>query len=348
MTRHEREELAKRVCNFYEDAANKSVKTTVSYFKKKNIPERTIRYMLNKYLVHGTTNFLQRTGRPVKITDQQLNGLVQAVNNKTGISQRQIAKRYKVHQTTISRTLKNRTSVVIRKRQKAPKMNDEEQEKRSRTNCGKLYRMILNGCDIALDDEKYFGLSGDNVQCNKRYYSTDPSTTPSDVKFIKKKKYSPKILVWMAMSSKGVSNVYVHKSRQAVSTDIYLKECINKRLLPFIEKHHKNDDYVFWPDLASAHYATNVLHRLQKKNVPVVAKGNNPPNVPQARPIETVWSILEQKVYAHNWQARNLDLLAKRIKLKAKELEPKMLQAMVQDIRKQLRSMWRNGLYSIC
>ena len=39
MTRHEREELAKRVCNFYEDAANKSVKTTVNYFKKKIYPK---------------------------------------------------------------------------------------------------------------------------------------------------------------------------------------------------------------------------------------------------------------------------------------------------------------------
>ncbi|CAF4199491.1 unnamed protein product, partial [Rotaria sordida] len=27
--------------------------------------------------------------------------------------------------------------------------------------------MILNDCDIVLDDEKYFGLSGDNVQCDQ-------------------------------------------------------------------------------------------------------------------------------------------------------------------------------------
>ncbi len=70
MARQEREELSKRVCNFYEDAANKSVKTTVNYFKKRNIPERTIRYMLKKYLAHGTTKFLPRKGLPVGITNQ--------------------------------------------------------------------------------------------------------------------------------------------------------------------------------------------------------------------------------------------------------------------------------------
>lgn len=348
MTRREREELAKRVCNFYEDASNHSVKTTVNYFKKQQVPERTIRYMLRKYLVHQTTDFLPRKGRPVKITDRQCDGLVKTINNKTGLSQRQMAKRYNVHQSTISRTLKRRTPIVIRKRKKAPKMDSKAQEKLARKNCGKLYRMILNGCDIVLDDEKYFGLTGDNVQCNQRFYTTDPSTTPSDVKYKKKRKFSPKLLVWMAMSSNGVSDIYIHRSKQAVTSEIYLNECINRRLLPFIEEHHKNDDFVFWPDKASAHYAGIVLARLKEKNIPIVLKQNNPPNVPQARPIETVWSILEQKVYAGNWEAKDLDSLARRIKTKAKELEKKKLQDLVNNVRKQLRSMWRNGLYSVC
>ena len=34
MTRAQREVLSQRICNFYCDAANKSVKTTVNYFKK--------------------------------------------------------------------------------------------------------------------------------------------------------------------------------------------------------------------------------------------------------------------------------------------------------------------------
>ncbi|CAF3275450.1 unnamed protein product [Rotaria sp. Silwood2] len=126
---------------------------------------------------------------------------------------------------------------------------------------------------------------------------------------LKKKEFPPKVLVWMAMSSKGVSNIYVHKSLQAIFTSIYLNECINERLLPFIEKYHKTDDYVLWPDKASAHYAGAVLHRLNDKYIPIVPKLDNPPNVPQARPIETVWSVLEQKVYALNWQAKDLDFV---------------------------------------
>ena len=43
MTRQEREDIAKRACKFYEGATSHSVKTTINYFKKRDIPERTIR-----------------------------------------------------------------------------------------------------------------------------------------------------------------------------------------------------------------------------------------------------------------------------------------------------------------
>ena len=36
MTREQREVLEQRICNFYCDAANKSVKATVNYLKKQN------------------------------------------------------------------------------------------------------------------------------------------------------------------------------------------------------------------------------------------------------------------------------------------------------------------------
>ena len=45
MTRAQREVLSQRICNFYCDAANKSVKTTVNYFKKQNIAQNTLLYI---------------------------------------------------------------------------------------------------------------------------------------------------------------------------------------------------------------------------------------------------------------------------------------------------------------
>ena len=39
VTHEEREELEQHICNFYYDSAKKSIKTTVNYFKKQNVPQ---------------------------------------------------------------------------------------------------------------------------------------------------------------------------------------------------------------------------------------------------------------------------------------------------------------------
>ena len=72
MTREQREVLSQRICNFYSDAANKSVKTTVNSCKKQNIPQRTVYYMIKKYLGYETTKDLSRSGRPVKLSTKNL------------------------------------------------------------------------------------------------------------------------------------------------------------------------------------------------------------------------------------------------------------------------------------
>ncbi|CAF4705248.1 unnamed protein product, partial [Rotaria socialis] len=180
--------------------------------------------------------------------------------------------------------------------------------------CGKMYRKLLSGCDVILVDEKYFKLSGNNVGGNALFYSTNAVTSPPNIKFQKRKKFEPKLMIWVAMSSKGVSDVYIHTSKQTVLQTTYLKECIDKRLLPFIEKYHHNGNYLFWPDLASAHYSNLVKERLYEKNVPFIARQDNPPNVIQARPIETIWALLERKVYENNWEVKRLDALARWIK----------------------------------
>jgi hypothetical protein len=155
-------------------------------------------------------------------------------------------------------------------------------------------------------------------------------------------------MVWMAVSQKGISNVYIHRSKAAVGTETYLNECIRKRLIPFINQFHPNDSILFWPDLATAHYAQEVQHCLADHGISYVQRGRNPPNVPQVRPIEKIWSLLGQKVYENNWEAQNLDQLARRISKKAKELDQKVVTHMILSVKKNLLKIYREGAYSIC
>ena len=66
---------------------------------------------------------------------------------------------------------------------------------------------------------------------------------------------------------------------------------------------------MFWPDLASSHYDHDVLQYLSQNDVQFVDKEFNP----QARPIETLWSILKNMVYDEGWEAKTIDQLQRRI-----------------------------------
>ena len=126
-----------------------------------------------------------------------------------------------------------------------------------------------------------------------------------------------------------------------LSRKTYLHDCIRKRLLPFINHHHKNDNILFWPDLASSHYSKQGQEFLQTNNIKFVERQQNPPNVPQARPIETIWSLIEQKVYEGTWQAKNFEQLSRRVILKAKQLDQDLVTSMILDVRRKLLKIYK-------
>ena len=65
--------------------------------------------------------------------------------------------------------------------------------------------------------KNFLELSGNNALGNRYFYSTDPSAAPPNIRFQQKTKFESKVMVWMAISAKGISNVYVHRGKQAVA-----------------------------------------------------------------------------------------------------------------------------------
>jgi hypothetical protein len=45
--------------------------------------------------------------------------------------------------------------------------------------------------------------------------------------------------------------------------------------------------------------------RLEQKNIKILPKTDNLPNVPEARPIVNFWAFLACAVYAERWEAKN-------------------------------------------
>ena len=147
--------------------------------------------------------------------------------------------------------MNEKTSIRHRKKTKAPKRTSV-QKAAVRLKCQKLVALFRKKI-VIIDDEVIFPLSNINLSGNARYYTSDPDATPNEVKLKRKSKYEPKLLVWIALSEKGVSKHYIAPLGQAVDKEVYISKCFVK-LKKFINETHKNDEIVFWPDLATAHY----------------------------------------------------------------------------------------------
>jgi hypothetical protein len=79
------------------------------------------------------------------------------------------------------------------------------------------------------------------------------------------------------------------------------------------------------------------------ENVNFVPKNLNPPNVPQARPIENFWGCLAQKVYEGDWGAKTEQQLIYRIESKIKEFDLKFVQSLMKGVKAKMkkgRSTW--------
>ena len=85
------------------------------------------------------------------------------------------------------------------------------------------------------------------------------------------------------VSEKGCSKPCMLNKEITINQYNYLKESIQKKLMPFIRQYHADINYIFWPD--QAHYAKSVIKYLNKNNINLVHKNDNPVNVVECRPI---------------------------------------------------------------
>ena len=174
---------------------------------------------------------------------------------------------------------------------------------------------LYKDLDFVIDDEKYFGLTGFQMSGNRHFYSSDKGLTPSNVATYSKKKFEPKVMLWLTISPKGISRpVLTSGCSMAVKSSMYITRCLNPCLVPFLHKKYPNGGYVFWPDKASSRYSLKTTTVLNNKGINFVPKEDNPNEVPQCHPIEDFFGVMATYVFAQNWIARDTEALKQRIR----------------------------------
>lgn len=336
-------DLRRSVANLFGRLGTREI---LEVFKEQPISRATIFNVLKDCREGKEQKNKKIPGRPSKLSAQTTKKLLSSAKNKVGQSTRKLARKFAISKDTVHRILK-KNNVIYRKRQRAPKYTQQQLEKIPKCCRALRDKHFANGKCIILDDESYFTFSHHELSGNDGFYTDDIEATPDDVKYAGKSKFEPKVLVWVAISSKGVSAPLIRPNKsKAIDSDVYIGQCLPKLKL-FIEKYHAHDEIMFWPDLASCHYAKRTLDWLTEQKVPFVPKKDNPPNVPQARPIENFWAALKRMVYDNGWEARNEQQLINRIKQKLKEIDVCTCQNLIRHIRTTLRKIEDHGPLSV-
>lgn len=306
-------------------------------------PKRTLNRWLVRLDQENNLNDKAKAGRPIKIATKPTIAKIKKIfNHRSGRSQKKTAKKFKTSQQYISMILKKYSNIRCYKKSKKPLMT-ELQRKAARPKCRKLLQKYGKVVFI-LDDESYFTKSNTTLAGNDIFYSDNLQKTKNEVKNKYKAKYEEKVLVYIVISSRGTSKAVFFKSGLAINQFTYKEECLKKVLIPFIKKYHSDGHYVFWPDLASSHYANSVQKYLTDENIHFVPKILNPANVPKVRPIEDFWGLLKQKVYENDWSAGNIVQLKKRIRWSLSKMDKNIILRTSGSVHSRLRIVEKYGL----
>jgi transposase len=216
------------------------------------------------------------------------------------------------------------------------------QELRAKTNCRKIYQnKVLShpGTIIVMDDESYFPQNPENLPGRQFYHSAQRSKTETTKKVKKREKFFKKYLVWQAIDEEGnLSDAFI--SEGTMNRDIYLKECIKKILIPFINKRQ----VLFWPDMATCHYKKVVVEALKDANIRFVGQKENAPNVPIARPIEKFWAEMKKAYKARTKPAKSLSSFKRIYRNMCKNFSKNTAQALMRQARRNLRLIGYEGV----
>ena len=100
----------------------------VKHFEKEGIPRSTIYANIERLQSGGSIEDNERNGRPTSWTATRLNQLKKLTNNRKRVSQRRLARKFRVHQTTICRGI-SKLKISCHKREKTAKYSEKQAEK---------------------------------------------------------------------------------------------------------------------------------------------------------------------------------------------------------------------------
>ncbi len=122
LNKTEREHIRKRVKIVIPQMKKSEI---VNHFQKTHYPRRTIYSTANRMQNEESIEDKKKTGLPTSWTSTRKNKLKRLANNRKGVSQRRLGRKFNVSDVTICRQL-SKMNISCHKREKTPKYTEKQ------------------------------------------------------------------------------------------------------------------------------------------------------------------------------------------------------------------------------
>lgn len=262
------------------------------------IPESTIRSFMKRYLQTGTLN-VQR-GRPITITDEVRNDVVESIESQADQTLYQLSKNFSVSQTSARKLLID-NSITCQRKIPVPPLTQVHMNCRvvfcnRFTNIPFPYMPV-----IVFTDETSVELTRDKKICWRRRGEYLNGS------LYEKAGKSKTLMVWGGISKFGFKTDII-KVEGTENSQVYIKFLKDHIIIESIQKVFGNN--FFWQqDNAKPHTSLYSMRELAKM-IPAILEW--PAESPDLSPIENQWNFLKDKL--KDIKFYNFDELYARLK----------------------------------
>lgn len=279
------------------------------------------------------------SGRPKGFhSPKKVKKAVSLMKRNPRISNRKLALKVDLSEMSVRR-IKAKAGFKSYKVQAVPDRNaqkNKEAKKRARKLRANFFQS--KECCV-MDDETYVLGSFSQLPGQEFYVSKGRGNVAKQFRTKKKTKFPKKFLVWQAICSCGErSRAFVTSG--SINSEIYMQECLQKRLLPFMSQHKVST--FFWPDLASCHYSKATMKWYDDNNIVLVPKDSNPPNCPELRPIERYWALVKKILKLTNKEVKTIPTFKKMWTTATNKVPNTTIKSMMLAVPEKIKNFYDN------